>query len=68
MIKISYDEMCIHRSTEKAWCVLYEPVGPPEKRRVVFLPKSQVDVDESSKTIDLPEWLVLEKGLDLYVC
>jgi len=33
-----------------------------------WIPKSQVeDLDEELKIITLPEWLINEKGLDMYI-
>lgn len=34
--------------------------GGPEK---VWLPKAQHEWDEADKTVTLPEWLAVEKGL-----
>jgi hypothetical protein len=33
------------------------------KRDAVWLPKSQVEWDEADETMQIPEWLALEKGL-----
>lgn len=35
-------------------------ITPSELR--IWLPKSQVEYDEASKTFAMPEWLALEKG------
>jgi hypothetical protein len=32
-------------------------------KELVRLPKSQCEWDETSKTMQMPEWLALEKGL-----
>ena len=64
MITIHYDKICPFRTTDKAWCVIW---GSSLNETVRFLPKSQVEVDESQNTITLPEWLVVENRLDMYV-
>lgn len=32
-------------------------------RKEVWLPRSQIEVDTDDKTITMPEWLALDKGL-----
>ena len=52
-------QVLIKRSTEKA--IMVENL----KRRDVWLPKSQVEIDgpTSRTTIQLPEWLAIDKEL-----
>lgn len=47
--------------TEHAVCVL------PDGGKKVWLPKGQIEVQRESSpycTVDLPEWLAIEKGLE----
>jgi len=46
------------RETEKAKCFLLNDVH-------IWLPKSQI-VYEDDNSITIPEWLVIEKGLEIY--
>ena len=52
--EISYDE--IEHETDEA--VMFEI-----DNLLVWLPKSQIEFDRDEKTIELPEWLAVEKGL-----
>lgn len=44
------------RDTERAYAI-------EDDDGIVWLPKSQVDLDESDGTFTMPEWLAIEKGL-----
>lgn len=54
-------EVALHHRTEKA--VLVSVGG--DKNSAVWLPMSQVEVDDSTSPVivTLPEWLALDKGL-----
>ena len=52
-------EVKLHHQTEKA--ILVSDDG--EKESAVWLPLSQIEWDESTSTVTLPDWLALEKGL-----
>lgn len=65
-VTIHYDEICIFRTSDKAWAVMWGDTRSERDKSLVFLPKSQVEVDKSNKTITLPEWLAIEKGIECY--
>lgn len=51
-----YFERLVHQTTD-AW--LIETDSGDE----VWLPKSQCELDEDDNTVEVPEWLAIEKGL-----
>jgi len=53
-MEIPFDE--IVTETDAAWLL---DVGDDK----IWLPKSQCDIDEDDNTIEVPEWLAIEKGL-----
>ncbi len=48
----------IIRETDKAYGVTEDEDG-----EIIWLPKSQVEWDEDSTTMAMPEWLAKDKGL-----
>jgi len=50
-----YDELLTQ--TDAAWLLRFD-------NEQIWLPKSQCDIDERTKEIDIPEWLAIEKGLE----
>tara|TARA_X000001382_G_C3074816_1_gene148649 strand:+ start:307 stop:522 length:216 start_codon:yes stop_codon:yes gene_type:complete len=65
-ITINYDSICIFRTSEKAWAVTWGDTRSDRDKSLVFLPKNMVQVDEVARTITLPEWLAVEKGIECY--
>jgi uncharacterized protein (DUF2461 family) len=59
-VDIDYDHIDEARETKHAIYVVIEE-GFDEV--AVWLPKSQVEVDERRNIITMPEWLAIEKGL-----
>lgn len=63
-VDIDYDKICIFRSSDTAYCVIFDESdrdinGP----KVTFLPKSQCEANENEKTITVPTSLAEKKGL-----
>jgi hypothetical protein len=61
---LKFPSSCYVRETEKAKCYLLDG-------QHLWIPKSQIvheDEDESGRetSMTLPEWLVIEKGLEIY--
>jgi len=54
---ISYEELAV--DALKAY--LFDIDG--DKKRMVWIPKSQIELDEKSKTFNIPRWLAEEKQL-----
>lgn len=67
MLAVHYDEICPFRTTDNALAVCWGNTLPERNRTLTFIPRSLVKVDEVSKIIEMPEWLVIKKGLDGYV-
>jgi hypothetical protein len=57
-VEISFEELV--RETPAAFLLKMEEGIFGEK---VWFPKSQCTLDEETKTIEVPEWLAIEKGL-----
>lgn len=53
-----FDEMV--KETDSAWLIEFD-------RKRVFLPKSQVDIDMEDNTVEVPMWLIKEKGLEAFI-
>jgi hypothetical protein len=53
---IDVDVDGIVTETEKAICVRHD-------RKMIWLPKSQVEYDANENVVTLPEWLAIEKEL-----
>jgi len=62
MVKLFYDEICIFRTTDAAWCVIFDR-SRGKNSPAVFLPKSKCVIDESEETITVPEWMAIDKRL-----
>lgn len=58
-----YDQ--ILSETPRAWFIRF-PMKSDLTNDDVWLPKSQCDIVESEKTIEVPEWLIAEKNLEEY--
>jgi hypothetical protein len=56
----------VETETADAWLIVFE-VGTRGKKDVeAWMPKSQCEIDEKSRTIAVPLWLVEKKGLEAY--
>ena len=55
-VKIDYDE--IIRDDDRYAAILFAIDGAE-----IWLPRSQIDVDEDNQTVTLPEWLAIEREL-----
>ena len=58
MYEINYDKK--EHETDKAWLFIFED-------KKVWLPKSQCELDELNKIINVPVWLVEEKEIEDYI-
>lgn len=59
-VEVDFDYVDEDKETKHAHYVVIES-GFDE--RAVWLPKSQIEIDEHHKVITMPEWLAEEKGL-----
>ena len=59
-VDIEYESIDESRETKNAIFVIFDDSFDEV---TMFIPKSQVSVDEKHKTITVPEWLAYEKGL-----
>lgn len=66
-VTIPYDEICIFRTSDRAWAVMWGDTTIERDKSLTFLPKSMTQVDCVNKEITLPEWLAVSKGLECYV-
>jgi len=55
---VVYDNL--QAETSNAYLLLFE-------NNEVWLPKSQVELHVSEHTVSMPEWLVIEHGLEEYI-
>lgn len=60
-VDIEYDYIDFEKETKHAHFVVIEDNGLDEK--AVWLPKSQIEIDENHEVITMPEWLAQEKEL-----
>lgn len=66
MLTVAFDKLCPFRTTPKAYCIAWGTFQEQDEN-CAFLPKSQVVMNEHENTVDVPEWLVHEKGLEEHV-
>jgi len=57
LIQLKYDE--IIQETDLAWLLRF---GDDE----VWMPKSRCENDDEERLISVPQWLIEEKGLEVY--
>lgn len=57
-ITINYDELCLFRTTEKAWCITWGSTVSQRSLNFCFVPKKISHLDTSCKEITVPEWFV----------
>lgn len=61
---VEIDIVGVMSETSMAWKVkLGEPDNPFDKTPSEWLPKSQCDMADDKKSVSVPEWLAIEKGL-----
>ncbi len=53
---IGYDELV--RDDELSWLLKFPDVVEP-----VWLPKAECEIDEADMTIEVPDWLVVDRGI-----
>lgn len=60
VVTLNYDRLVEGRETKWSWYFIFEGRG-------IYLPKSQVeDIRETSKEVDIPQWLVEDRELEDY--
>ena len=55
MVKVYFEELI--RESDQAWFIFLED------GREIWFPKSQCELDEDEKWIDMPDWLAFDEGL-----
>jgi len=60
MEEISFEQILV--DGDLAWLLLLDGSDPWNQKKEWF-PKSKCEIDEANYTIQVPEWLALEKGL-----
>ncbi len=60
IVELRFEE--VKHETHSAYLILFDRSGVQ-----AWLPKSQCEVSDGDKIVQMPQWLVEEKGLDAYV-
>lgn len=59
-VDVDYDYVDEDKETKHAYFIVFESCFDEVS---CFVPKSQVEIDETHKVVTMPEWLATEKGL-----